>query len=108
MRKTCSFPENVAHGSQHMTTSLLSPKYQIVIPKKIRQDLGLKPGQRLQITAREGHVEIHPVLAPEQHKLPLADSLIYAITLAHNATLWTQDDHFDGLPNVQCFPKINP
>jgi AbrB family looped-hinge helix DNA binding protein len=49
-----------------MTTSILSPKHQIVIPKKIRQDLGLKPGQRLQITAREGHVEIRPILTPEQ------------------------------------------
>ena len=30
------------------------------------------------------------------HKLPLADSLIYAITLAHNATLWTQDADFEA------------
>lgn len=41
-----------------------------------------------------------------KHKLPLADSLIYAVTLAHNATLWTQDDDFEGLPNVRYFPKI--
>ncbi len=43
-----------------------------------------------------------------KHKLPLADSLIYAVTLAHNATLWTQDDDFEGLPNVRYFPKIKP
>ena len=41
-----------------------------------------------------------------RHKLPLADSLIYAVTLAHKATLWTQDIDFDGLPNVRYFPKI--
>ena len=41
-----------------------------------------------------------------KHKLPLADSLIYAVTLAHNATLWTQDDDFEGLPNVRYFQKI--
>lgn len=41
-----------------------------------------------------------------KHKLPLADSLIYAVTLAHNATLWTQDVDFKGLPNVRYFPKI--
>jgi toxin FitB len=40
-----------------------------------------------------------------KHKLPLADSLIYAVTLAHKATLWTQDDHFKGLPHVKYFPK---
>jgi len=41
-----------------------------------------------------------------KHQLPLADSLIYAVTLAHNATLWTQDKDFEGLPNVRYFPKI--
>lgn len=41
-----------------------------------------------------------------KHKLPLADSLIYAITLAHKATLWTQDDDFEGLPHVRYFPKV--
>jgi len=40
-----------------------------------------------------------------KHKLPLADSLIYALTLAHKATLWTQDDDFEGLPHVKYFPK---
>ena len=43
-----------------------------------------------------------------KHKLPLADSLIYAVTLAYNATLWTQDVDFEGLPNVRYFPKIKP
>ena len=41
-----------------------------------------------------------------KHKLPLADSLIYALTLAHKATLWTQDVDFEGLPHVRYFPKI--
>lgn len=42
------------------------------------------------------------------HKLPLADSLIYAVALAHNATLWTQDDDFEGLPQVKYFKKVKP
>ena len=41
-----------------------------------------------------------------RYKLPLADSLIYAIALAHKATLWTQDHHFEGLPQVRYYPKI--
>lgn len=43
-----------------------------------------------------------------KHKLPLADSLIYAVTLAQNATVWTQDEHFKGLPHVKYFPKVKP
>jgi toxin FitB len=40
-----------------------------------------------------------------QYRLPLADSLIYAVALAHQATLWTQDHHFEGLPHVRYYPK---
>jgi predicted nucleic acid-binding protein len=38
-------------------------------------------------------------------KLPLADSIIYATTLKFDATLWTQDEHLKGLPNVHYFEK---
>jgi predicted nucleic acid-binding protein len=43
-----------------------------------------------------------------EHQLAMADSLIYATALANNATLWTQDVDFKGLPNVRYFPKIKP
>ena len=49
-----------------MTTSLLSPKYQIVIPKEIRKSMNLKPGQRLQLTEKDGKIEIRPILTPDQ------------------------------------------
>ena len=50
----------------HMTISLLSSDYQIVIPPEIRQTLDLKPGQKLDVIAKEGHIELRPILAPEQ------------------------------------------
>ena len=49
-----------------MTTSLLSPKYQIVIPKEIRKALDLKPGQRLNVIEKDGHIELRPILTPGQ------------------------------------------
>ena len=49
-----------------MTTSLLSPKYQVVIPKEIRKALDLKPGQRLHVIEKDGHIELRPILTPEQ------------------------------------------
>lgn len=39
------------------------------------------------------------------HKLPMADSIIYATPLLHDGVLWTTDQHFDGLPNVRYFDK---
>jgi predicted nucleic acid-binding protein len=43
-----------------------------------------------------------------KHQLALADSLIYATTLNQNATLWTQNADFEGLPHVKYFPKKKP
>jgi predicted nucleic acid-binding protein len=37
--------------------------------------------------------------------LPLADSIIYASALAHDAILWTQDSDFEGLDSVKYRPK---
>lgn len=35
------------------------------------------------------------------NKLPLADSIIFATARRFDATVWTQDDDFDGLPGVK-------
>ena len=40
-----------------------------------------------------------------QHKLAMADSLILATARAHEAVLWTQDEHFRGLPRVKFIAK---
>ncbi len=40
-----------------MTTVTVSPKYQVVIPKEIRQKLKLKPGQKLQIVELDDRIE---------------------------------------------------
>lgn len=39
-----------------------------------------------------------------RHKLPLADSIIYATSAKYDARLWTQDEDFQGLPQVEYFP----
>jgi AbrB family looped-hinge helix DNA binding protein len=56
-----------------MTTSLLSPKYQVVIPKEIRKSLDLKPGQKLSIIQKDGHIELRPILTRDQLVGFLAD-----------------------------------
>ena len=38
-------------------------------------------------------------------KLPMADSLILATARSCDAILWTQDAHFNGLPNVKFTKK---
>ena len=36
-----------------------------------------------------------------RYKLPMADSIIYATARAANASVWTQDADFEGLPGVK-------
>jgi AbrB family looped-hinge helix DNA binding protein len=38
----------------------VSPKYQVVIPKKIRVSLQLRPGQKMQVVEYDGRVELIP------------------------------------------------
>jgi hypothetical protein len=56
----------------------VSPKFQVVIPQKIRQMIGVTPGQ----------------------KMPMVDSLILTTARTNHATLWTQDEHFQGMVEV--------
>jgi predicted nucleic acid-binding protein len=39
------------------------------------------------------------------HKLPLADSIIYATAKQLDATVWTMDVDFKGLAGVRYIPK---
>jgi predicted nucleic acid-binding protein len=42
-----------------------------------------------------------------QHKLSMADAVIYATARALDATLVTSDEHFEGLPGVAYLPKAS-
>jgi len=39
-----------------------------------------------------------------KHKLPMADSMILATAQRHRATLWTQDNDFEGMDGVRYKP----
>ncbi len=40
-----------------------------------------------------------------EHKLPLADSIVYATARRVGGVVWTQDNDFESLPDVEYFPK---
>ena len=44
----------------------ISPKYQVVIPKRIRESLHLHPGQRLQIMEIGNRIELIPERSIEE------------------------------------------
>jgi AbrB family looped-hinge helix DNA binding protein len=44
-----------------MESVKISPKFQVVIPKKLREALNLSPGQKVQMIAFEDRIEMIPV-----------------------------------------------
>jgi len=43
-----------------MNTVTVSPKYQVVIPKNIREALQLRPGQKMKVMDYNGRIELIP------------------------------------------------
>jgi len=44
-----------------MDTVTISPKFQVVIPRAVRESLGLAAGQKVQVIALDGRIEMIPV-----------------------------------------------
>ena len=51
---------NNIDGGFSMQTVTVSPKYQVVIPKKVREALHLHPGQKMQVVEYDGRIELIP------------------------------------------------
>ncbi len=43
-----------------MQSVTVSPKYQVVIPKTVRESLNLRPGQKMQVVEYNGRIELIP------------------------------------------------
>jgi len=48
-------------GEPFMATVTVSPKYQIVIPKKIRESSGILPGQKVQMINYRNQIQLIPI-----------------------------------------------
>ncbi len=44
-----------------MTSVTVSPKYQVVIPKEVRDSMGIVSGQKMQILSYQNRIELIPI-----------------------------------------------
>ncbi len=51
-----------------MTAVTVSPKYQVVIPKEIRESMGIISGQKIQMLTYRNRIELIPVKPMKQMK----------------------------------------
>lgn len=91
------------------TASLIVPTICLYeVTKIVRRRRGVRMADEAAALMTMGKlVELTEELAllASTYPLPLADSIIYATAQKHNATLWTQDEHFQGLPGVRFMAK---
>jgi AbrB family looped-hinge helix DNA binding protein len=75
-----------------MNTVLVSPKFQVVIPKAIRKQLGLKAGQRIQFVTQGDQIALKPV--------PSAEEMAGILKAWAHVPFEREDDRsFDGVMN---------
>lgn len=80
--------------------------------KKIKRDFGRGEAIEAVAVMMQGQVsELTTAIALEaadialDSKLPMADSIILATARLNDATLWTQDSHFEGFAGVKFIAK---
>jgi AbrB family looped-hinge helix DNA binding protein len=52
--------QNNIDGGCVMHTVIVSPKFQVVIPKAVRHALHIRPGQKMQVIEHNGRIELIP------------------------------------------------
>lgn len=91
------------------TSNLIVPVISIyeVVKRILREGDDEDANQALQAMTQGTVVDVDYSIALDavRLRLPTADSIIYATAQRFNATLWTQDEDFEGLPGVRYFPK---
>ncbi|MDQ1362912.1 MAG: toxin FitB [Pseudomonadota bacterium] len=107
--------ENAIHFATTIenTKSLLVPSITITeVFKRILQQRDENSALTAIAHMRQGkvihldeHLAIDAACYSVQHKLPLADSIIYATAKKHQATIWTMDADFKNLELVKYFQR---
>jgi len=78
--------------------------------KERGEDLALKMVAHMQlgtVVNLDSRISIYAAKISVEKSIPMADSIIYATAQLNKATLWTQDNDFQGLPGVKFFEKKN-
>ena len=70
-----------------------------------RADAALDIMQKANVVLLTPNIAVQAALVGKRFGLPTADSIIYATAQVHNAEIYTQDKHFEGLDGVHYFAK---
>jgi predicted nucleic acid-binding protein len=77
--------------------------FKVVLREKGEDDAlqALSAMQQGIVVNLDSDLALEAAVIGHEEKLAFADSVIYAVSKRHNATVWTQDEHFAGRANVR-------
>ncbi len=78
------------------------PDYQGEIGKPGHAAAAMQKGAIVDLSSRRA---MDAARLSRQHQLPMADSIILATAMLHEAVIWTQDVDFKNFPEVKYFPE---
>ena len=80
-------------------------RYVLAHSGEVAREMAIRAMAKFEQVAVNATVADDASLLAAQHKMAMADALIYAVARAQEAELWTQDSHFENLPGVRFFKK---
>ena len=101
------FAQPIEDASNLLVTSINLYEVHRVLSRKLPADLR---DTCLNLMRRSPVIDFTDALAISaaelslKHQLAMADAAMYAMALAHQATLWTQDADYQGLAGVEYVP----
>jgi toxin FitB len=104
------FAEPIEHTAELLVPSITLAEVFKIILRQRDEDVALTAIAQMeqgQVISLDSRLAIDAAYYGIKHKLPLADSIIYATAMKHNAIIWTQDNDFESLNGVKYFPKLD-
>jgi predicted nucleic acid-binding protein len=100
--------KSIHHHARDLATLVVPTITMYEVFKRVSSFDGTQSALKVIALMKRGvRVDLDDTLAVEAarlsmlHKLPMADAIIYASSLMHDATLYTFDAHFKGLAGVE-------
>ena len=99
-------PAIAATGKLVVPTLSLNEVFKRILQQRTEGDalLAVAVMQQGTVVDLDARVALSAARVSVDLKLPMADSVMLATARAFGATLWTQDEHFKGLPGVRYRP----
>jgi toxin FitB len=103
------FAEPIENTSDLLVPSITLAEVFKIILRQRDEDVALAAIAQMeqgQAIALDSRLAIDAAYYGLKHKLPLADSIIYATAMKYAAIIWTQDNDLESLDGVKYFPKL--